>query len=78
LRDELTAIRAQGFAESRAEITPHVVSGAVGIVDSDGIVAAVTFVAPAYRTSRAAQTRLMQHLQQAAADIARAFDQAVV
>ena len=77
LRDELTTIRAQGFAESCAEITPHVVSGAVGIVDDDGVVAAVSFVAPSYRTSKAAQTRLMQHLQQAAADITRAFDQMV-
>ena len=74
LRNELAMIRQQGFAESRAEITPHVVSGAVGIADDNGGVAAVCFVAPISRTSKEAQQRLMQYLQQAAADIARAFD----
>ncbi|MDB5619406.1 IclR family transcriptional regulator [Tardiphaga sp.] len=75
LRDELTAIRRQGWAESYAEITPHVVSGAVGIVDDSGIVTAISFVAPVYRTPKVAQNRLMQHLQDAATDIARAFDE---
>jgi len=74
LLDELAVIRRQGFAESYSEISPHVVSGAVGIAGDDGIVAAVTFVAPISRTPKAAQTRLMQHLKQAAADITRAFD----
>jgi DNA-binding IclR family transcriptional regulator len=77
LRNELIAIRQQGWAESHAEISPHVVSGAVGIVDDHGIVAAVTFVAPAFRTPKAAQSRLMHHLQQAAADISRAFEVAL-
>lgn len=72
LRDELAAIRQQGWAESHAEITPHVVSGAAGIMDDGSVVAAVTFVAPSFRTSKAAQTRLMQHLLEAAADITKA------
>ena len=74
LRDELAMIREQGFAESYSEISPHVVSGAVGIAGDDGIIAAVTFVAPIFRTPKAVQIRLMQHLQRAAADISRAFD----
>ena len=77
LRDELAMIRQQGFSESRAEITPHVVSGAVGIADDSGVVAAVCFVAPIFRTPKSAQDRLMQHLQQAAADITRAVEVAV-
>ena len=72
LRDELVTIRQQGWAESCAEITPHVVSGAVGILDDGSVVAAVSFVAPIVQTSKEAQTRLMQHLLQAAADITRA------
>jgi DNA-binding IclR family transcriptional regulator len=72
LRDELVAIRQQGWAESCAEITPHVVSGAVGIIDDGNVVAALSFVAPAFRTSKATQTRLMQHLLEAAADITKA------
>jgi DNA-binding IclR family transcriptional regulator len=77
LRNELTTIRQQGWSESRAEITPHVVSGAVGIVDDGDVVAAVCFVAPIFRTPKGAQNRLMQHLLQAAADITRAFEVAV-
>ena len=72
LRDELATIRQQGWAESCAEITPHVVSGAVGIIDDGSVVAAVSFVAPIFRTPKTAQTRLMQHLMQAAADITKA------
>lgn len=72
LRDELVAIRQQGWAESCAEITPHVVSGAAGIIDDGSVVAAVSFVAPIVRTPKEAQTRLMQHLLQAAADITKA------
>ncbi|MDB5656728.1 MAG: hypothetical protein JWQ94_4341 [Tardiphaga sp.] len=77
LRDELATIRQQGWAESRAEITPHVVSGAFGINDDHGLVAAVSFVAPISRTPKSTQNRLMQHLQQAAADITRAFEVAM-
>lgn len=78
LRDELATIRQQGWAESCAEITPHVVSGAVGIVDDGSVVAAVSFVAPMSRTPKAVQTRLMQHLRQAAADITRACNTGVL
>lgn len=73
LERELAVIREQGWAESRAEITPHVYAASVGIHDANGVVAAVSFVAPAFRMPKASQIKLREHLQQAASDITRAY-----
>jgi DNA-binding IclR family transcriptional regulator len=70
---ELAVIREQGWAESRAEITPHVYAAAVGIHDANGVVAAVSFVAPAFRMPKASQIKLREQLQQAASDITKAY-----
>jgi DNA-binding IclR family transcriptional regulator len=73
LQRELAVIREQGWSESRGEITPHVYSAAVGIRDANGVVAAVSFVAPAFRMPKASQIKLREHLQQTAVDITRAY-----
>jgi DNA-binding IclR family transcriptional regulator len=73
LVSELAVIREQGWAESRAEITPHVYAAAVGIFDVTGVVAALSFVAPVFRTPRASQVRLRAHLQEAAEAITKAY-----
>jgi DNA-binding IclR family transcriptional regulator len=70
---ELTIIREQGWAESRAEITPHVYAAAVGIVDATGVIAAISSVAPAFRTPRASQLKLREHLMEAAGEISKAY-----
>ncbi len=38
-----------------------------------GVIAAISFVTPAFRTPKASQIRLREHLQHAAADISRAY-----
>lgn len=73
LARELAVIREQGWSESRAEITPHVYAVAVGIRDSSGVIAAISFVAPAFRTPKANQIRLRDNLQRAAAEITKAY-----
>ncbi|MET0878819.1 MAG: IclR family transcriptional regulator [Tardiphaga sp.] len=73
LQRELAVIREQGWAESRAEITPHVYAASVGVHDANGVVAALSFVAPAFRMPRASQIKLREYLQQAASDITRAY-----
>jgi DNA-binding IclR family transcriptional regulator len=70
---ELAVIREQGWSESRAEITPHVYAVSVPVRDSGGVIAAISFVTPAFRTPKASQIRLREHLQHAAADISRAY-----
>jgi DNA-binding IclR family transcriptional regulator len=66
-------IREQGWSESRAEITPHVYAAAVGVRDANGVVAAVSFVAPAFRMPKASQIKLREQLQQVANDITKAY-----
>ena len=73
LQRELAVIRQQGWAESRAEITPHVYAASVGVCDANGVVAAISFVAPAFRMPKAGQIKLRECLQQAAVDINRAY-----
>ncbi|MDB5567547.1 MAG: hypothetical protein JWP84_4113 [Tardiphaga sp.] len=70
---ELAMIREQGWSESRAEITPHVYAAAVGVRDANGVVAAVSFVAPAFRMPKASQIKLREQLQQVANDITKAY-----
>ena len=73
LQRELEVIRQQGWSESRAEITPHVYAASVGVRDANGVVAAVSFVAPAFRMPKASQIKLRERLQQAAGDITQAY-----
>jgi DNA-binding IclR family transcriptional regulator len=73
LMRELATIREQGWSESRGEITPHVYAVAVGVTDPNGIVAAISFVAPAFRTPKAGQIRLREQISRAAADISKAY-----
>lgn len=73
LQRELAAIREQGWAESMAELTPHVYAAAIGIHDGNGVMAAISFVAPAFRMPKASQIRLREHLKQVAGDITRAY-----
>jgi DNA-binding IclR family transcriptional regulator len=73
LAGELAVIREQGWSESRAEITPHVYAAAVGIFDATGVVAALSFVAPVFRTPRASQAKLRGHLLEAAQTITKAY-----
>jgi DNA-binding IclR family transcriptional regulator len=73
LMRELATIREQGWAESRAEITPHVYAVAVAVRDSSGVIAAISFVTPAFRTPKASQIRLREHLQQVATGISKAY-----
>lgn len=70
---ELAVIREQGWSESRAEITRHVYAAAVGIVDTTGVIAALSSVAPAFRTPRAMQIKLREHLLEAASEISKAY-----
>jgi len=70
---ELATIRAQGWAESRAEITPHIYAAAVCIVDATGVIAALSCVAPMFRTPRAMQIKLREHLTLAAGEISKAY-----
>jgi DNA-binding IclR family transcriptional regulator len=73
LQRELAIIREQGWAESRAEITPHVYAAAVGIRDINGVVAALSFVAPAFRMPKASQIMLREQLQRVAGEITKAY-----
>ena len=73
LLNELTVIRAHGWSESHAEITPHVYAVADRIMDANGVIAALSIVAPAFRTPRAAQIRLRGYLEAATRDINRAY-----
>lgn len=73
LMNELAVIRERGWSESHAEITSHVYAVADGIKDANGIVAALSVVAPAFRTPRAAQIKLRGHLQAAARDVTKAY-----
>lgn len=68
---ELKAIRTRGWAESRAEITSHVYAVAAGIVTSAGLIAAISFVAPAFRTPKAREAILREQLTHAATAISR-------
>ena len=68
---ELKAIRTRGWAESRAEITSHVYAVAAGIVTSAGLIAAISFVAPAFRTPKAREAILREQLTNAATAISR-------
>lgn len=68
---ELKIIRARGWSESRAEITSHVYAVAAGIVTSAGLIAAVSFVAPAFRTPKAREAVLREQLIDAATSISR-------
>lgn len=68
---ELKIIRARGWSESRAEITPHVYAVAAGIVTSAKLIAAISFVAPAFRTPKAREAILREQLTGAAAAITR-------
>lgn len=70
---ELASIREQSWSESRAEITPHVYAVAIGILDPNGVAAAISFVAPAFRTPKASQIRLREQLQRVAGDISKAY-----
>jgi DNA-binding IclR family transcriptional regulator len=70
---ELATIREQGWGESRGEITQHVYAVSVGITDATGVIAVVSFVAPAFRTPKASQIRLRENLQRAAAEITKAY-----
>jgi DNA-binding IclR family transcriptional regulator len=73
LTRELAVIREQGWSESRAEITSHVYAVSVGIRDSSGVVAAISFVTPAFRTPKPSQVVLRDHLQRVAAEISKAY-----
>jgi DNA-binding IclR family transcriptional regulator len=68
---ELKIIRARGWSESRAEITSHVYAVAAGIVTSTGIIAAISFVAPAFRTPKTREAILREQLTNAATAINR-------
>src|SRR5258708_5477163 len=73
LLHELAIVRRQGWSESRAEITPHVYAVAVGIVESGGVVAAVSILPPSFRIPRSAQIKLRNSVQRAATDIAKSY-----
>jgi DNA-binding IclR family transcriptional regulator len=73
LMRELATIREQGWSESRGEITPHVYAVAAAVTDPSGIVAAMSFVAPAFRTPKANQIKLREQIERAAADISKAY-----
>lgn len=73
LTRELATIREQGWSESRGEITPHVYAVAAAVTDPSGIVAAMSFVAPAFRTPKANQIKLREQIERAAADISKAY-----
>lgn len=68
---ELKAIRTRGWSESRAEITPHVYAVAAGIFTSGGLIAAISVVAPAFRTPKTREAVLRERLTTAATDISR-------
>jgi DNA-binding IclR family transcriptional regulator len=70
---ELGIIREQGWAESRAEITQHVYAAAVGVFDATGVIAALSSVAPAFRTPRPMQLKLREHLVVTAGEISKAY-----
>jgi DNA-binding IclR family transcriptional regulator len=68
---ELKAIRARGWSESRAEITSDVYAVAAGIVSNDGLVAAISFVTPAFRTPKTREAILREQLTKTATAISR-------
>jgi DNA-binding IclR family transcriptional regulator len=70
---ELSTIREEGWSESHAEITPHVYAVAAGIRDGNGVIAAISFVTPAFRTPKASQINLREKLQRTAAIISKAY-----
>jgi DNA-binding IclR family transcriptional regulator len=70
---ELATIREQGWSDSRGEITSHVYAVAVGISDPTGVIAAISFVAPAFRTPKASQLLLREQIQRFAFDISKAY-----
>ena len=70
---ELGIIRKHGWSESRAEITPHVYAVAVGLVEADRGIAALSIVAPSFRTPRPMQINLRKALQTTAAVITSAY-----
>lgn len=73
LMRELATIRDEGWSESHAEITPHVYAVAAGIRDGNGVVATISFVAPAFRTPKASQINLREKLQRTAALVSKAY-----
>jgi DNA-binding IclR family transcriptional regulator len=73
LMRELATIRDEGWSESHAEITPHVYAVAAGIRDGNGVVATVSFVAPAFRTPKAGQIKLREKVRRTADIISKAY-----
>jgi len=73
LMNELAVIRERGWSESHAEITSHVYAVADGIMDANGIVAALSIVAPAFRTPRAAQIKLRGDLEAATREVTKSY-----
>ena len=78
LLNELVTIRKNGWSEARSEITPDVYAIAVGIVDVGGLAAALSIVAPLFRTPRPMQLSMRKALQKTAANIANAYSSVTI
>lgn len=74
LRDELQAIRRQGYARSDGEVEPGMASLTVPIVTGgDTLLAALTLAAPSFRLGKPVVRRVLPMLRDAAARIAETW-----